>query len=362
MKTAFYIFVGYAFLGYVYYPSEYSFFSLCLILFYSLPLLIAGIFTKDKTLSNYPNIKPLVFWGIIFLGVLNLGIIANNIDKSISDAFSLEGIKSIAIESTLRRYKGDTLSNSGNPVLLALTLWLIFRTGTLDKQMKNSLQLIAFIPLLSYTLMTTEKWPSFLGVIFYITGIIISNEKKEYRKILISKIKYGIIIFLLMIFSLVLRGNDGGFVEIFDMITHYVFAQYNFLGRWYLDLKSIDLTFGQTTFIGPLSFLGFSSRAAGVFNESLELNGMNSNIYTAFRYIIQDFGVLAPFIFNSIISILYVKTRNFKNIKFNTMLKIIVIFSALISFNTTPFVHNSVVFCLILVLFSDYKAKQIFYK
>lgn len=359
MKLAFYIFVGYALMGFIYYPSVYSLFSLCLILFYSLPLLIAGNLTKDNIYSKYSKVKPLIYWVIIILGFVNLSIIANSVDSSFLNIFSFDGMQKIAIESTGIRYESDTTANSGSPILLALTLWLIFRVGTTSKLMKGYFQIIAFVPLLLYTLLTTEKYPSFLGIIFFITGIILANEKKEYLKILRSKIKYIIVIVFLMILSLLFRGFNGSIFDVFDLIFNYIFAQYNSLGYWYLEMHNLDLTFGKMTFIGPLNFLDLATRDAGVFKEILVLNGIESNIYTGFRYYIQDFGILAPFFANLIISVFFVKTFVKKEYTLNNITKGLMIFTAFFSMNTSPFVHNSVVLGMALCLISDFYSKKI---
>ena len=356
MKLAFYIFMFYALCGFIYYPSQYSFFSLILVFFSTLPFLIVGNLTSDKVHTGYNKIKPIIYWSIIILGFVNLGIIANNIGSGFGDIFSLDGIKNIAIQSTIRRYEEDTLANSGNPILLALTLWLIYRIGSLDKKTKWTYKLMSFLPLIMYTMLTTEKWPSFLGVIFYITGIIASNDNKTSLRILRSKIKYGVIILILMILSLSFRGYEGGTVESMEMVLHYLFAQYNALGFWYMNSVNLNLMLGEMTFIGPLSFIGVSHRDAGIFAKSLVLYNKESNIYTAFRYIIQDFSIMGPLILNSLLAMFYIGSNYAGKFNISRVIKIFIIFCALLSTNTTPFVHNSVMFGLVLCLISDYNS------
>lgn len=358
MKLAFYIFVGYALSGYVYYPSQYSFFSLCLIFFYSLPLLIAGILRKDKIYSKYKIVKPIIFWLVIILGFVNLSIIANNTNSSFLDIFSFEGIIHIAQESTITRYGSNSITRSGNPILLALSLWLIFRVGTTNRLIKGYKQILVFLPLILYTLLTTEKYPLFLGICFYIIGIILANEKKVYIKIIKGKIKYILILVIVIIFSLLFRGFNGSIYDVFDMILSYILIQYNSLGYWYLEMERVAFSFGKMTFIGPLDYLGLVERDAGVFKEVLELKGIESNIYTAFRYVIQDFGIFAPFFFNLAISIFYLITVVKNKYSLSSITKGFMIFTAILSMNTTLFVHNSVTLGFVMCLFSDYFTKK----
>jgi oligosaccharide repeat unit polymerase len=56
--------------------------------------------------------------------------------------------------------------------------------------------------------------------------------------------------------------------------------------------QPFEPTLGSVTFAGPLEMLGFSQRIPGLFDSLIELVvGETSNIYTAFRPLIQDFGI-----------------------------------------------------------------------
>jgi hypothetical protein len=56
--------------------------------------------------------------------------------------------------------------------------------------------------------------------------------------------------------------------------------------------QPIDPTLGSVTFAGPLEMLGFGHRIPGLFDSVIDLvAGDTSNIYTAFRPLIQDFTI-----------------------------------------------------------------------
>ncbi len=352
MKIAFYVFVAYALGGILYYPSQYSLFSFVFILVSSLPLFFAEKLSKYESYSNYRQVNPIIFYGIIILGIYNLQVIANNVGHSFFDIFSLSGIKSIAVESTTRRYEGNTLAHSGNPIILALSLWLVYRAGTQDSKTKNIYTILAFIPILMYTILTTEKWPSFLAGIFFVTGLVISNDNKMLFDILKGKIKYVFLFMLLMLLALFFRGFEGGVLKAIRLLFHYLFAQYNSFGYWYFKVYDYNLSLGKLTFIGPLDYIGVVSRSAGVFAQSLYYYGEPTNIYTAFRYIVQDFSILAPLIFNSIFAFFYVVFNHAKS-RLISLVLVFMLFCAFLSTNTTPFVHNSVMLGIVFVIWSD---------
>lgn len=352
MKIAFYVFVAYALGGVLYYPSQYSLFSFMFILVSSLPFLFAEKLSKYESHSNYSKVNPIIFFGILVLGVINLKIIANNVGSSFFDIFSLSGIKSIALESTTRRYEHDSLAHSGSPIILALSLWLVFRAGTQDNKTNAIYTVLTFIPILMYTILTTEKWPSFLGGIFFVTGLVVSNDYKMLIKILKGKAKYALLFVLLMLLSLILRGFEGGVLKAIRLLFHYLFAQYNSFGYWYFNMNDFNLSFGTLTFIGPLDYIGIASRSAGVFAQSLYYYGEPTNIYTAFRYIVQDFSILAPLIFNSIFALFYILFNHAKS-RLVSVVQVFTLFCAFLSTNTTPFVHNSVMLGVLLAIWSD---------
>jgi oligosaccharide repeat unit polymerase len=347
--VAFAITLLYSIGGIIYYPSLYSFVAFLYILTISLPLLIVGLKEKKEIL----NIKPLnnfLFLIMIIFGIHNLKIIANNSGYNFVDIFSITGIAKIATQSTLIRYEIDPTANSGNPILLAFSLWLIFRTSISTNSTKLKI-LLSFLPIIFYTILTTEKWPTFLAIVFYLTGIFLSHDYcfKEIFTFIKAKIKYVMLIIFTMVYSLILRGDNESVFILLHKLFHYVFASYYGLGYWLVEKYTLtDLTFGKLSFIGPLSFIGLENRDAGVFAIRYYIYDMESNIYTAFRYIIEDFSLVGPFIINIFLIILYYWTKKHKLYKIALSVKLFIIYSSLLSLNVTPFVHNSVFFAIVL--------------
>ena len=352
MKISFFIIMLYAICGFLYYPSLYSFVALLFIFVSTIPIYIAGLNEPIIDIkASKPNIFMFIF--VIFIGVVNLGIIANHAGYDFKDIFTIEGIKNIATQSTLIRYIIDPSAHSGNPILLAFSLWLVYQTARVKENVSKFQILLAWLPIIFYTVLTTEKWPTFLSGVFYFAGIFSASSFKESIKIIRQKSIYIVIILILMVVSLVLRGDDESVFTLIHKMLHYVFSSYYGLGYWLVEkYHNIDLTLGILTFSGPLSYIADIKRDAGVYANSYYIYDMVSNIYTAFRYVIEDFSIIGPLVINIFLAILYKYSIKRNLIKLTLSIRILLIFIALLSLNVTPFVHNSVLLAIILSILS----------
>ncbi|MEJ7759196.1 MAG: O-antigen polymerase [Gemmatimonadaceae bacterium] len=72
------------------------------------------------------------------------------------------------------------------------------------------------------------------------------------------------------------------------------FGHMTVFSQWLAEYTSqpLDPSFGKVTFAGPLEMLGYQQRIPGIFSNAIDLIvGESSNIYTAFRPLIQDFSI-----------------------------------------------------------------------
>jgi hypothetical protein len=111
-------------------------------------------------------------------------------------------------------------------------------------------------------------------------------------------------------------------------------------------------TFGSLSFSGPFDALGLATRNAGVFDRSVMVHGRWTNIYTAFRYLVQDFSLVGPFLLACWLVVVDATLRTLGSTALARQLAGFVIFAALMSGNVTPFVHNSVALAVFLSLAS----------
>jgi len=358
MISAYLIFVTYAFLGYIYAPGWDSFLALISIFFSCLPILIAGVFEKKSPIIISRKPSEFVYWGLFVLGLFNLVLITHSVNKEILDLFSVHGFISIAGDSTSRRYTGG--GGSGNPVVLSFSLLLLYLIGAVEKEVSGWKKLFAFLPVMLYTALSTEKWPLFLGGVFFLAGIFISNSTRTaLSRVLKYVIGFCVFGFAVIGLSLVLRGFEGSIIEGLYLMLHYLFAPYSALGYW-LHNNAVEqcCTLGALTFIGPLDAIGLTVREAGVYANTYSIYGLETNIYTAFRYLVQDFSILGPFVFCMILSGLYSVAKFNGYERMSVVIRGFVIFCALLSVAVTPFVHNSVLLAICLALLYGYLTQR----
>lgn len=350
MFSAFIIFLLYSVAGFFYSPSVDSLVALCFITLSSLPLLLASgsVYRLPGLRHPPPGILFIIFF--IIIGVLNLVVIANRFGFSGFEILNPIEFAVISSVSTESRYSDQ--GSSGNPFLLSLSLFLIYRIGTASNRINILWQALSFMPVFLYALLTTEKWPLFLSVAFYITGIFAAESETQAlnrsKKLAVVVVPAG---FVLGGIALCLRGFDRSTFEVPNILLHYILAPFSALGHWLVNY-SIDscCEAGKFTFIGLGNLLGLLQREAGVFSENYVIYGMETNIYTSWRYLVQDFSIYGPLLICIGISLIFITFKSVRFISGIRVLKLFLVFTALISVNVTPFVHNTTGLALALAL------------
>jgi oligosaccharide repeat unit polymerase len=350
MKAAFVISVAYAFFGCLYAPGMNSIVALLFIVVSCSPLLVASVFESSVVVNPHQAPSAIFFWLSILLGLINLAVIASSVGYSSVDILSLEGFANIAMASSEKRYTEG--GNSGSPVILAFSLLLIYRLGAADTSVSVGHKILGFLPIVAYSLLCTEKWPMFLSCIFFLAGIF---NSRGYQRAATDTLRYALV-FMLVGFglaglALVLRGFSGDYFELPEQILHYLLAPSSALGAWIVsDAIQQCCTLGALTFIGPLDALGLAHRSGGVFSENVIVYGLETNIYTGWRYLIQDFSLLGPLLLNTVIATSFIALRATRMWRAASALSGFAIISALLSLTVTPFVHNSVLLAVVFAL------------
>jgi oligosaccharide repeat unit polymerase len=350
MKAAFYICVGYSILGCLYAPGPSTFLALLFISLSCLPFLVAAKYEPRFGINRHYAPGYLLFWLVVLLGLANLAIIAVSVKESPLAVLSTDGFIAIAFASTTKRY-GEQ-GSSGSPILLALSFFLVYRIAAADAIISTWRKVVGFVPLLLYSLLSTEKWPMYLSGIFFLSGLFISRPFREARGI---ALKYVITFTVLGVglagFALVLRGFNGDIIGLSAELLHYLLASFPAFGGWLAEEAARECcTFGAFSFIGPLDALGLIQREAGVYSKSFTIYGSETNIYTGWRYLVQDFSIIGPFFLNAAIGASFIAFNTIQWAAMSMGVRGFAIFGSLLSLNVTPFVHNSVAFAMILAL------------
>jgi hypothetical protein len=167
----------------------------------------------------------------------------------------------------------------------------------------------------------------------------------------------GVLSVLYLYFLVQLRANDfeSGNV-IGEGFRSYFFSHLATFSAW-LDAERLSpspLGFGQYSFSGLLGRLGIAERQAGIYESvTMPKTGDLSNLFTAFRGVIQDFGgagaalIMLALGFGS--QWVYARTQA-GSLRAASVLAV-VYFACLLSFLYSPFIFNNIILaCLIFAL------------
>lgn len=154
----------------------------------------------------------------------------------------------------------------------------------------------------------------------------------------------------------------------FDLDTFYVVAQkfisYAFghlpaFDAWFSKQSFFDseYTLGGKMFFGITNYLGIMHREQGLYQDltTIAIDGSETNVYSVFRLVIDDFGIFGSilfyFIFGFISQKIYKNVRLKNNYVFYTMILAGVYFFIFWSFVTSVFVYMTYIAMLVLFMF-----------
>jgi oligosaccharide repeat unit polymerase len=182
------------------------------------------------------------------------------------------------------------------------------------KQSERLLCFATFIPIISNLLFTNTKAgviaSVFLWISSFIVGYIEKNKKAPSIK-LTRAFKVGMAVvgtFGLLYISMLLRIGDLN-SQTMDIVNRkflvYALGQMPAFDYWFGNNNyNLDYSLGEYTFIGLFNAMGLSVRRQGLYTDVLLLsNGMYTNVFTAFRGIIQDYGIIGGLIFYMIFGV-----------------------------------------------------------
>lgn len=320
----------------------------------------------------------LILWLSIFFSIVFSIMVMLVQGFSLSELY--EDIVLVAAKYAVSRYASEVVYSAYGPLslgfayLAVLIAGLIF--GSTQSNSRKKWVLLAFLP--SIIIMVTQSAKgSFFGSIFYFLGGIlvtsIQQNKLELFKANIVRIIFKISSFsaVLFIFSLMSRGlqdeNDvGGFLEkLRFLLASYFFGHlYNF-SEW-IDVywdgfnnSKFDIShyyYGFYTFTSIYRFFGYQKVTPdAVYDEYNNIQDlMESNVYTIFRGMVMDFGILGTVFFIFLLGLLlhlcFYVFLNSKRPLISLVLTIFMIVVFYYSFIISVLTWNIVPFVLILFI------------
>lgn len=314
------------FCSYLLFFQEYSFnilsfywILLCLILFYISFKVTKKIYLKksiqlsrknQNNLSSkyYELITNIIIICLIIKIIGDINFLYMN-DFSFFNFFNIDDIKLmisrlIEIRYNIIEYERSFITPLGNTLFYFSILMFGFYYHYISKK-----KYIIFLLILSTFLavfVSMGKSPVIYAIIIFISGyyVHLSNENisiiKNNKKIFIFII--GISIVMISVLVLITLFRKGTLSGIFDTIKLYAFGSVPAFDFYFTHMIPSEFSFGHYTFGVIYKYLGISSAnpIQGVYLP-IEVANLSTNVFTAFRCIIDDFGIYGGLLFHFIL-------------------------------------------------------------
>jgi oligosaccharide repeat unit polymerase len=254
------------------------------------------------------NIFAIVMSLSIVLGVGSSIAFLKASSIPLSDVFNLEKLVVVSNRAYFQTY-----AESGAPppppisqallpfVYLAPALGGIFFEMT-RRKVGKLIALASFFPAVAVTILQTTKAAVLFAMVLWLSGYFATRLRFGKLAVftrghLLTAAVAGIAltVFFFAVSLARLASTDVSLLNVVLLkLISGAFGHMTVFSQWLAEYwnQPFEPTLGSVTFAGPLEMLGFSQRIPGLFASLIELVvGETSNIYTAFRPLIQDFGI-----------------------------------------------------------------------
>lgn len=228
---------------------------------------------------------------------------------SLSMFFDLDSLINMNTSMAYDRYNGG--GNTTNTAMQILSFFVYaaplcggYSFIYAETKVQKFLSFATLIPIVCSLLITNGKVGLISNVFLWVSGFFISYIEKNRKAPSIKKgkiVKISLVlisVFGLLYFSMLLRIGDLSSrtrAIVNEKFMSYAFGQMPVFDSWFSNYRmELDYTIGQNTFLAIYKVLGFAERQQGVYGT---INGFNSNIFTGFRGMIEDFGTIGGLIF-----------------------------------------------------------------
>lgn len=310
----------------------------------------------------------------VLIALFNDWLILRFYSRNIFSLLSLSLLAELSSEASVARYNLELF-----PSYIRLLSFSYFFSSLLGGTLfvvsgkfffKKILSFLPFLPSLIYVLMTTAKANFLFCLVLWIGSFLGSFVVLKPFKIkvfslmnLLSVAIASIVFYTWFVMIAILR---TGKIELLGSFYNNDVVQsksYSFFGGYLIGLSAwiddsllnnefgSDLSLGKYTFAGLFQLLGVSNREAGLVREFQTFSDFNSNVYTFFRFIIMDYGLLGSTLVFLILGFVFSLAYHFaRKKKFIFSLPLSMFYSMVLwSHTVSLFVYNTVILSFILL-------------
>lgn len=328
---------------------------------------------SKKELGNFVWIMQVCF---IVLGFFRCVMVIRGHGYSISNFTNMDSYLEMNSQMAYDRYYGDNAGNGTMAQILLIFCYLApLSGGYMFLYTKTLLQkgicCAGLFPIILNMLFENTKAGFIASIFLFGIGFIIAYLEKN-RRFIRLQLKYILFILVaaflmicvLMLVMCIRIGNiSPATLEIVKKkFVVYAFGNIEAFVAWFdIRPQQTTLAFGSYTFLGIASKLGLQTREQGVYET---LGGIASNVFTAFRGSISDYGILGSVLFYFVLGLLGgICIRNISN-KRNSLSKTVlasILFYMFYSFIISPWTYISFILVFpcfyVFLLLSRYSIK-----
>ena len=277
----------------------------------------SNVLKREKTQVNTKKLKRILVVSII-LGMVYGAIKVQNFGVSLADILSLSDLGEVNNQIAVARYSGTGAYSIFVQFLLSFVYLSALLGGLLfsaaETKRDKVLALLSFLPELFMFSFSNEKATLLICIFLWLSSYIVSYIRVygKYPKISLKQIVTGVAliagIMALLITSMMLRIGEVNATN-FDIAMQkignsYAFSHVAAFDNYYSQERTSSRSFGTVTFYGLSNFIGINKRSQGIYNDSFESGNIGTNVFTPFRGLIDDFGVVGALLFQFIIALL----------------------------------------------------------
>jgi|GEM_PF-975362 len=333
---------------------------------------------QQRDMSEGHTILKIHFYFAVAAGFSALCFLLHDAGIKLSELTDKGQLMDISKVLTDQRYGGERLSPE---IMLCLTICYsgcltagrFFVFGNRSTKIGSAFILV---PLLLFTLIYTARAVFIFAVLLFISSVISSHlllHKK--RSMLFSKtnlVFMGIAFIAVPLIFLFTQATRMGISKIStdsikiiaDHLKVYFSGNLSAFSYWFTEAATgRHLAGGAYTFAGVNEMLGGDARELGIYGKAIDLDGhMNfSNIYTLFRFLMDDFGAAGTILFWFLLGIGCRLVYN-KVLSGDFVMAAVLsgVFTwMLFSFVTSVFAYNSVLFAWLFFVLISFVSEKI---
>lgn len=352
----------------------FSSFCMCIGEYYGVRLKFTSL--KNEKKYNIGNIAWYMLMIFIFLAMFyDVTLILKN-GFSISDFLDINKYLKMNTTMSYQRYLGDNSKGLMESILCTFIYISALYGGYLflyaTKRKQKFLCIGVMVPSLINVLFQNTKLVLLDSIFLWFVGFVISyiiiykkNPKINMKILILGGLSVALIC-AIFFFSMCAKIGKTDYTTIKYVqrrFVVYAFGSVESFTAWFSTLDYVDYGFGINTFLAPFDLLGIIPRIQGVYEF---MNGIDSNIFTGFRALINDFGIIGSLVvvvfFGLISGIFYKKLLDSTINKTEIVLFGCCLFTILHYWLGSPWVYSSYWFTFIIfwitLRFTEYNLKN----